>query len=898
METVTTPVDTTTQILPASHIQSPYHINIPVNALPTEELIKRLTIWRKILKQLIYYFKETSLVKEYNSKINTQMLKSVQFPSNQGNNLSFNIKTASANKVNKLGAKIAASKHGLGQVANNATSKPNPTVAGEKGHSRNKSGGSLVNLMMSERNASTSTLASEPCLPLGAPTSPETPLNNDFKIPDTYFTSQGAGGIMDLSSILSNYHKNLNVKEQQTAVQLVTKVIPRLENLRKDLVVKIKEIRSITPKDFKVTSLKTEVAITGKLLAQFIKSIQYFSNEYGLGIATRSVSVDEYQYSPKDDPYLLKLRLELQLRKQLIEENYIKENFVSLQSAGEQLDKIIFKEISNALNKYSVCLCQEMDSPVNHLLKELKTTILSKPANFEWENFIMQNPQHFMVAAQVHPRKLSSILYPHKEVFLNKCIRSGYLLKKNKILKNYATNFYVLTPNFIHEFKTPDRKNDPYPTMSLNLSDIIVANLNQSLGKFSINVTVSSSSKSKSTMVLASGATSAITKTSFVFKCTDPVDLAKWFNDLNNLTSFDSIEERFGYVESKLMVKNKTFTQSDHILQQTPIAEERNMFEDVGKTKELLGKLGLGSKTAETPKRVLESSSNSGFSLSNLNYQFGGNKNLDQDGLSVVGIQSHPLSPMISPNIERVFERNPFDTSFNPVEDSEILAKDNEVESPVWSIDSTPKSGGVSPVCDLSASQDLTSQLMMQQQQAIIQYHQQQLEQMQRTSQKIHQQQVQPQAVARAVSPRPGFSPTENVFSFIQQPVQAASRGGSHQSVHHRSTSSGSVVSNLSDGLGFSFGPKVTTPPVAGATNTIFLNPKHNMSTGSVISATQASQIKHVLHGGTGSTGDVGGASNIGAVLQGFVTEAHSSEGTSPEGGFPEIPSVTVTPYH
>lgn len=42
----------------------------------------------------------------------------------------------------------------------------------------------------------------------------------------------------------------------------------------------------------------------------------------------------------KHDPYLLKLQLDLQLKRQVAEETYLQEAFINLQSSGLQLEKL------------------------------------------------------------------------------------------------------------------------------------------------------------------------------------------------------------------------------------------------------------------------------------------------------------------------------------------------------------------------------------------------------------------------------------------------------------------------------------------------------------------------------------------------------------------------------
>ncbi|CAI6921146.1 ANM_collapsed_G0058350.mRNA.1.CDS.1 [Saccharomyces cerevisiae] len=54
------------------------------------------------------------------------------------------------------------------------------------------------------------------------------------------------------------------------------------------------------------------------------------------------------------------------------------------------------------------------------------------------------------------PRRLSDIVYPNMKSPLAKCIRVGYLLKKTESSKSFTKGYFVLTTNYLHEFKSSD----------------------------------------------------------------------------------------------------------------------------------------------------------------------------------------------------------------------------------------------------------------------------------------------------------------------------------------------------------------------------------------------------------------------------------------------------------
>lgn len=62
-------------------------------------------------------------------------------------------------------------------------------------------------------------------------------------------------------------------------------------------------------------------------------------------------------------------------------------------------------------------------------------------------------------------------------------MREGPLERRSKFLKSYSSGWYVLTCNYIHEFKTSDRKKDMQPVMSLLLDACQVSEHSKNDGK-------------------------------------------------------------------------------------------------------------------------------------------------------------------------------------------------------------------------------------------------------------------------------------------------------------------------------------------------------------------------------------------------------------------------------
>lgn len=268
-----------------------------------------------------------------------------------------------------------------------------------------------------------------------------------------FFLPLGNGSIQDLPTILNQYHGSLASHASRTSKELSNEVIPRLEDLRRDLLVKMKEIKSLQS-DFK-NSCSKELQQTKQDLKNFLESIE--EAKYG---------------TAKQDPYLTKIILDRQIKKQLTEENFVHEAFDNLENSGAELEKVVVMEIQNALTIYARLLGEEAQLVFDCLLNKMETGFFSKDPQLEWENFILRDPN--FIVPNLPMRKMKEIVYKNQNDPLTYEIRSGVLERRSKFLKSYSRGYYVLTPTFLHEFKTADRKKDIVPVMSLSLNECSV----------------------------------------------------------------------------------------------------------------------------------------------------------------------------------------------------------------------------------------------------------------------------------------------------------------------------------------------------------------------------------------------------------------------------------------
>lgn len=373
-----------------------------------------------------------------------------------------------------------------------------------------------------------------------------------------FFLPIGNGSIQDLPSILTKYHQQNVVNCTKTLKEINNVLIPKLEELRKDLLVKIKEIKNLQ-NDFK-TNLGKELAETRHLISQYNQAIE-LSNKLD---ASASHTENDHN-NGKHDPYLVKLKLDRQLKKQISEEHYLYEAYANLQNSGGKLESIVVLEIQNYLSSFLNLINNEYSSLSNFLLPNLNNGFLSKEANFEWDSFISRNLQTLSTtplgnASNVKPgtfidlsfpsRKLHDLVIPNYSTSLNLPIREGFLERRSKYLKNYSSGWYVLTCNFIHEFKSSDRKRDPQPSMSLPLDSCVVTEHSKDDGKAAGIYKFILSSKLSNGLIHRTH--------NWVFRTDTYPNMIDWYNDIKNLTNLPTPAARARFIDKKLSTGAKS----------------------------------------------------------------------------------------------------------------------------------------------------------------------------------------------------------------------------------------------------------------------------------------------------------------------------------------------------
>ncbi|CAI4038791.1 hypothetical protein SMKI_06G1390 [Saccharomyces mikatae IFO 1815] len=451
-------------ILPETDERSPYFINVPVpkaqptstsdtkktlpgdeavdgqfvKEYPTDILVDRFYKWKKILKGLVIYLREVAYAQEQFARINYNLKGSVKFPFLTDIDETTNTITDPFTTGSRGSKKAPAAQKKVGLTDNEQFQMQMQQEQQESA-------------MQPPTDESKMSLAPHEYKPVQTAESDNTSAASGF-------VKFGSGSIQDIQVILKKYHLSLANQQFKISKEITSTVIPKLEELRKDLRYKIAEIKDLHG-DFK-TNIGAHIQLTSQLLKKYIAAVK-FMNAHGIGNDRVSpTNKKPHKLDPKHDPYLLKLQLDLQLKRQVAEETYLQEAFINLQTSGLQLEKIIYTKIQHALLRYSALIDSEARLMIKNMCQELQHGIISKPPAFEWDNFVIQHPSCLLNWKSNDPipppRKVSDVIYPHMKSPLAKCIKAGYFLKKSELLPTYHQGYFVLTSNYIHEFQSSD----------------------------------------------------------------------------------------------------------------------------------------------------------------------------------------------------------------------------------------------------------------------------------------------------------------------------------------------------------------------------------------------------------------------------------------------------------
>ena len=264
-------------------------------------------------------------------------------------------------------------------------------------------------------------------------------LNNSLNVPfrehsaDEFFLE--SGGVQDIGIAIKERAKAQYTSSSDNSRKILNQIVPPLEKLRSDLHLKIKEIKGLSG-DFK-NSVPKEQDHTRRQLQVLSESLTNASERPG-------------EIPPKNDPHLVKMSFERQLRHHLQEENFLHQAHRNIESSGRALEGLVIKIIRDCFQQYQEMITAEANA-TTEFAAAIGRTGVDLPVDKEWDAFIADAKD--MVDPSIPIRTFKDIDYPGaNQVTL---IRSGRLERKSKYLKSYSSAFYILTAvGYFHEFKS------------------------------------------------------------------------------------------------------------------------------------------------------------------------------------------------------------------------------------------------------------------------------------------------------------------------------------------------------------------------------------------------------------------------------------------------------------
>lgn len=214
---------------------------------------------------------------------------------------------------------------------------------------------------------------------------------------------------------------------------------------------------------------------------------------------------------------------------------------MNLQSSGQELEKIVVASIQNAFRVLAQILGAEAKIIDDQLVNRLLSSFLSLSPSHEWDNFLLRDNTNF-IPLNLPMRKFKEIEYTGKNDPLTLVVQCGYLERRSKYLKSYTKGYYVLTPNYLHEFKTSDRKRDSVPLFSLSLAECKVVQhtpLNECDKK-------GEGKDSQSYKFILHTKTNGLIHRghNWVFRTTSSKEMLYWFKNLSELTTLITKKKR------------------------------------------------------------------------------------------------------------------------------------------------------------------------------------------------------------------------------------------------------------------------------------------------------------------------------------------------------------------
>ncbi|CAK9441520.1 uncharacterized protein LODBEIA_P53880 [Lodderomyces beijingensis] len=607
------------KVLPTSDPKSPFYYNLPPHdSKPIDTLVEFFKFWKYFIKSIIYYFKEISLVKELGANLNYQLINAVQFPgckdlpqriiheinvssSPQGANNGASSprevtptkelkKTPSGSSLSSMStqtsgaASPAVSQNGVphgaltGSSVNGHKSSPRPGLHKVKSGSGNQSFLKNASTSLHKKAASFAsqtpfphhhqhhhTQGSHPGSPHQSGGGSTPPLitsehSNDVRIPPNMFPENSM--FTNLPALLLSSHHTAYSKSKKLHKDLNARLIPRLEVLLKQVSHKIKEIKTSLRNDaFANAELAKEISKTGQVLSRYSVAVEIYcgtrpviktvgsEDENGQPIA------EDGEFAALDDPLLLKFKVDSRLKTQLIFENYMFASYMNLQNISKDLFTYLLKELNWVVDKYGKL---DLNTEFYHFLKAK----ISASSTKDWEFFISHNPAFVnpYIDTEENPKRetrtFKSVILPYADSIQNKCLHFGMMYKKSKLTKSYTRHFYILSCNYLHEFKFDEEASKKANAAKKEKIGGLVGADDEPIKSYNLNDYAISVKEDGCKFIM----TKKSTKSKRTFRCLNEQEFQGWFGDLSELLKFGSDHHgRFAFIQRKAAQNGGSF---------------------------------------------------------------------------------------------------------------------------------------------------------------------------------------------------------------------------------------------------------------------------------------------------------------------------------------------------
>lgn len=598
-------------VLPLSDPLSPFHVNVPLHdAKPVLELMSYFKLWKHFIAALVSYLKDLVMAKEFELNLNLQLVGSIQFPGFRDlpykclQSVEQQLLSPQTSQINtpkgepsKALAPVSTSSSAVGESKRPGLAKTKSATSFLKNqtfaHKRTGSNPSLkLESLLASIYSGNGHNQKQSAAPHGHTlkqsatshghngqyTGP-TPINpvkfapkSDVAVDPSFFPPKSL--FTNMPQMLLNHHMNTYSAQVKLCREITNKLVPRLENLHKNLSLKIKEIRSLLKNEsFANPTLIKEVSKTGAIMSTFVESVRRYLGSRP--VLKHESDEDEEDAASMSDPFLIKLRLDYQLKNQLVHENFMFASYVNLQNISKDLLNYVIKELNGTTERLIRLVSAESvyASSIELAVYNLGVTLRDKlnNVNYEWGHFVAHNP-NFLNVYETTPtsrkretRGFKDVVVPFANSLHSKCLRCGYIYKKQKLLKSYTSFFYLLTCNYLHEFKVEntissdgDSKTSPQskkrskgkvggvvgpedtPSKSYNLNDYSISTKSENDFKFVLTKISKPSHK-------------------FTFKCQNENDFKAWSSELFDLLKFSSNHlKRFKFIEDNLAIRERS----------------------------------------------------------------------------------------------------------------------------------------------------------------------------------------------------------------------------------------------------------------------------------------------------------------------------------------------------